>query len=165
MKLLSEPCILVDQNDKNIGTASKKTCHLLDNINNGNSLENPTDDTKYLDTNLGKQCSWSSLIRVYMSRNMTKPTKWLCAQQRLRSAWASAQFDQSLCCPHEESLGPYLPVSAQQRLRSDWADAQADLSLRWAHAHLLVLSCRGSHCLPFHLHLLDALFYIVHILR
>ena len=36
----------------------------------------------------------------------TKPTKWLCAQRRLRSAWASAQSDQSLCCPHEESRGP-----------------------------------------------------------
>ena len=29
---------------------------------------------------------------------MTKPTKWLCAQQRLRSAWASAQSYQSLRC-------------------------------------------------------------------
>ena len=28
------------------------------------------------------------------------------AQRRLRSAWASAQSDQSLRCPHEESLGP-----------------------------------------------------------
>ena len=27
---------------------------------------------------------------------------------------------------------------------SNWADAQADPSLRWAHTHLLVLSCRGS---------------------
>ena len=39
-------------------------------------------------------------------RDMTKPTKWLCAQRRLRSAWASAQSDQRLRCPHEESLGP-----------------------------------------------------------
>ena len=45
-----------------------------------------------------------------MSRDMTKPTKWLCAQRRLRSAWASAQSDQSLRCPHEESLGPELPI-------------------------------------------------------
>ena len=30
----------------------------------------------------------------------------LCAQWRLRSAWASAQSDQSLRCPHEESLVP-----------------------------------------------------------
>ena len=35
--------------------------------------------------------------------------KWLCAQRRLRSAWASAQSDQSLRCPHEERLGPWLP--------------------------------------------------------
>ena len=33
-----------------------------------------------------------------MSRLMTKPTVWLCAQQRLRSAWASTRSDQSLPC-------------------------------------------------------------------
>ena len=69
-----------------------------------------------------------------MSRNMTKPIKWLCTQGRLRSVWASAQSNQSLRCPHEESLGPYLPIECtaktmiwlggcpcmctQQRLRS-----------------------------------------------
>ena len=37
----------------------------------------------------------------------TKPTT--CAQRRLGSAWASAQSDRSLRCPHEESLGPWLP--------------------------------------------------------
>ena len=35
-----------------------------------------------------------------------QPTKSVCAQLRLRSAWASAQSDQSLRCPHEETLGP-----------------------------------------------------------
>ena len=30
----------------------------------------------------------------------------LCTQQRLRSAWVSAQSDPSLRCPHEETLGP-----------------------------------------------------------
>ena len=30
----------------------------------------------------------------------------LCAQRRLRSAWASAQSDQSIRCPHDESLDP-----------------------------------------------------------
>ena len=44
--------------------------------------------------------------KINMRRDMTKPTKWVCAQRRLRSAWASAQSDQSLCCPHEESLDP-----------------------------------------------------------
>ena len=51
-------------------------------------------------------CILDIWVRVYMSRDMTKPTKWLCAQRRLRSAWASAQSDQSLRCPHEEALGP-----------------------------------------------------------
>ena len=30
-----------------------------------------------------------------MSRLLTKPTKWQCAQRRLRSSWASAQSNQS----------------------------------------------------------------------
>ena len=34
----------------------------------------------------------------HLSRDMTKPTKWLCAQRRLRSAWVCAQSDQSLRC-------------------------------------------------------------------
>ena len=29
-----------------------------------------------------------------------------CAPSKDRSAWASAQSDQSLCCQHEERLGP-----------------------------------------------------------
>ena len=41
---------------------------------------------------------------------MAKPTKWLCAQRRVRSAWASAQSDQSLRCPHEKSFGPKLSI-------------------------------------------------------
>ena len=54
-------------------------------------------------------CLFFSLIiqnKGNMSRLMTKPTKWLCAQRRLRAAWASAQSDQNLRCPHIESLGP-----------------------------------------------------------
>ena len=39
---------------------------------------------------------------------MAKSTKWLCAQRRLRSAWASVQSDQSLRCQPEESSGPQL---------------------------------------------------------
>uniref|UniRef100_A0A0B6ZI27 isopentenyl-diphosphate Delta-isomerase n=1 Tax=Arion vulgaris TaxID=1028688 RepID=A0A0B6ZI27_9EUPU len=34
-KLMQEECILVDKDDNNIGFASKKTCHLLENINKG----------------------------------------------------------------------------------------------------------------------------------
>ena len=43
-----------------------------------------------------------------MSRDMTKPTKWLCTQRRLRSALASAQSDPSLRC----ALNGYLRTQA-----------------------------------------------------
>ena len=72
-----------------------------------------------------------------MSHNMTKPTKWGCAQWRLKSAWASTQSDQSLRCLHEESLSPYLPIERKRRHCSDRADAQADLSLCWAHTQFV----------------------------
>ena len=64
---------------------------------------------------------------------MTKPTKWLCTQRRLRSAWAFGQSDQSLRCPHEESLDPWLPIECTA-IR---VNAQADLSLRWVHTHFV----------------------------
>jgi isopentenyl-diphosphate delta-isomerase len=35
VKLLEENCILVDEADKAIGSATKKDCHLLSNINKG----------------------------------------------------------------------------------------------------------------------------------
>ena len=47
-------------------------------------------------------CLMSTTLYVFigeirkMSKRMTKPTKWLCAKQRLRSAWASTQSDQGL---------------------------------------------------------------------
>ena len=83
-----------------------------------------------------------------MSRDMTKPTKWLCAQRRLRSAWASAQSDQSLRCPHEESLGPQLPIkrTANNLIRlgecSGWSESSLGALI------LFVLSCRGSLMIP-----------------
>ena len=81
----------------------------------------------------------------------------LCAQRRLRSAWAFAQSEsawrnikssaiQWARCKDSDQTGRICravrmkkhwvlsyPLSALQRLWSDWADAQADLSLRWAH--------------------------------
>ena len=62
----------------------------------------------------------------YMSHDMTKSTKWLCAQRRLRSARAVRSMG---------SQGPKLSSCGQRRLWSGWADAQADLSLRRAHTH------------------------------
>ena len=46
-------------------------------------------------------CVFSSLD---LSHLMTKPTKRPVRPRNLRSAWASAQSDQSLRCPHEETL-------------------------------------------------------------
>ena len=81
----------------------------------------------------------------HLSRLTTKPTKWLCAQRRLGSAWASAHSDQSL---RSALCGPKISSCRQRRLWSDWADAQADLSLhQGAHAILLVLSWGGSFSL------------------
>ena len=37
-------------------------------------------------------------MNQHLSHLMTKPTKWQCAQQRLRSAWESVQSDQSSLC-------------------------------------------------------------------
>ena len=86
-----------------------------------------------------------------MSR--TKPTKWaaswqnqqndLRSQQRLRSAWTSIQSDQSLRCPHEETLGPQLhiehTVKTLIRLPS-WSESSLG-----AQIILLVLSWGGSN--------------------
>ena len=52
----------------------------------------------------------SSTYLSYLRRSMTKPKHGMCAQRRHRSAWASAHSDQSLHCPHEETLGPQLPL-------------------------------------------------------
>ena len=171
-----------------------------------------------------------------------KPTKWVCSQRRLRSAWASAQSDQSmpsLCrsawasTQSDQSMPRLIRVFADQpghppnlirvfavRMKKAWIlSYQLSMSedsdqtgrmprLIWVitgcTVTLLVLSCRGSncfiwpksfhlhycndpkfsyqsersgqtvqtqirlhqeqsdqglHCSPFHLHLLDAVFY------
>ena len=71
----------------------------------------------------------SVAIKKYLSRDMTKPTKWVCAQRRLGSASLIRVFAVFM---KNAGILSY-PLSAQRILWSDWADAQADLSLRWAH--------------------------------
>ena len=63
---------------------------------------------------------------------MTKPTKWLCSQRRLRSAWASAVWSESSLCAHWVAKDPSF-IHADSEDWSDWADTQADLSLRSTH--------------------------------
>ena len=61
----------------------------------------------------------------------------MCAQQRLRSAWASTESDQSFAVRMQKAWVLSYPLRAQRRPWSDWVDAQADLSLRWVHCHFV----------------------------
>ena len=78
-----------------------------------------------------------------MSHRMTKPTKW-----PVRSDCnLTTQSDQSLCCPHEETLGRWLPIKGTAK--TDQTGRMP--SLCWAHVILLVLTCGSSfqsyeHC-------------------
>ena len=61
-----------------------------------------------------------------------KTNKIACAPSKVRSAWASAQSDQSSLCAHWIAKDPsFLHAESEDWL--DWADAQADLSLGWVH--------------------------------
>ena len=89
-----------------------------------------------------KWCWKFNKMFQYLSHDMTKPTKWLCAQRRFRSAWASAQ---SSLLPPWRNLGS---------LATHWAHSKdSDQTgqmprLIWVFAGctvtLLVLSCRSS---------------------
>ena len=77
---------------------------------------------------------------------MIKPTNWLCAQRRHRSAWASTQSDQSIRC----ALNGYLRThaffmrTAKTLIRLGGCPGWSESSLG-AHATLLVLSWGGSY--------------------
>ena len=82
--------------------------------------------------------------KTHLSHDMTKPTKWVCAQWRLRSAWASTQSDQSLLCAQWVAKDPrFLHADREDSDQTGWMPR-----LIWVFAGrtltLLVLSCRGS---------------------
>ena len=98
----------------------------------------------YVCLNFGS-LSWTTLfLWQKMTHDTTKPTKWLCAQRRLRSAWASAQSDQS-------SMSTWRKLGC---LATHWAHSEELAQtgqmprLIWVFAgrtlNLLVLLCRGS---------------------
>ena len=92
------------------------------------------------------------------SRDITKPTNWVCAQRRLRSAWASAQSEQSLRCPHEESLGPALHIerTAKTLIRPDGCPGWSESSLG-AQPHCLFCHVAAhKYCFNFCVNPLDA---------
>ena len=81
-----------------------------------------------------------SPIRRYMSRLMKKPTKWLCNQWRLRSAWASAQLIRVFA---PISLG-IRPVWSESSLCAQWV-AKDRPKLSSCGQLRLVLSWGGSY--------------------
>ena len=78
---------------------------------------------------------------------MTKPTKWVCAKRRLRSAWASAQSDQSLRCALNGSLRTqgFFMRTAKTLIRLDGCPGWSESSLG---AHSLCWFCHVAAHLP-----------------
>ena len=76
-------------------------------------------------------------LKSYMSRLMTKPTKWHVRPVKtqislgIRPVWS----DSSLCAKWVAKDPSFLHADSEDW--SDWANAQADLSLRWAHRHFV----------------------------
>ena len=102
----------------------------------------------------------STNIKSWKTMNAISAASWqnqqngMCAQQRLRSAWTSAQSDQSLRCPHEESLGPWLPTerTAKTLIRlggcPGWSESSlGGQSFCWFYHE-------GAHLIPYFLTLL-----------
>ena len=82
----------------------------------------------------------------YIWAAQQNPTKWVCAQQRLRSVWASAQTDQSLRCVLNGKLRTqaFFMWTAKTLIRLGGCPGWSESS-RGAHAILLVLSWGGSY--------------------
>ena len=111
-----------------------------------NSANNVDPDQKQSD--LGRHCLprpvWKYRIVAIWAAAWQNQQNGMCAQQRLRLAWASAQSDQSSLSAWRK-LGPLATHCAQQRLWSVWADAKADLSLHWAHMPFCWFCCEVAH--------------------
>ena len=65
--------------------------------------------------------------------------------RRLRSAWVSAQSDQSLRCPHVETLCHWLPIKRRAKTLIKLGDAQAELSVRWVHTSFCWFCYAAAH--------------------
>ena len=80
--------------------------------------------------------SFSINICYHISGNLGKVPSNMCVRQRLKSVCASTQSDQSLRCPHEETLHPWLskicPVKILIRLRecAGWSESSLGAHVR-----------------------------------
>ena len=97
-----------------------------------------TDEIKYAWYRGGRAFKWSAAWQ--------KQQNDMCPQRSLRSAWASDQSDQSLQCPHDDTLGPYLSSerTVKTLIRLGGFPGWSESSLG-AHAISLDLSWGGSN--------------------
>ena len=80
-----------------------------------------------------------------MSHDMIKPAKWVCAQKKLRSAWASTQSDQSSLCARWVAKDKDLSFLHEDG--EDFDQTGRMPRLIWVFAGrtlILFLSCRDS---------------------
>ena len=66
--------------------------------------------------NVGTQVMLFPIINYISAAAWLIQQNGMCAQRRLRSAWASVQSDQSLRCPHEETFGFQLPIERTAKI-------------------------------------------------
>ena len=94
-------------------------------------------------SSISRGCSQTAVIKWATS---WQKQNGMCAQRRLRSAWASAQSDQSLRCALNGQLRTpaFLMRTAKTLIRLGGCPGWSESSLG-AHALLLVLSWGGSN--------------------
>ncbi|KAI9265358.1 isopentenyl pyrophosphate isomerase [Helicostylum pulchrum] len=89
VRLMEEMCILVDENDKNIGADSKKTCHLMSNIESTKLLHRAFSVFLFDDQN-------RLLLQQRASEKITFPNMWTntCCSHPLNIASELIEEDQ-----------------------------------------------------------------------
>ena len=89
----------------------------------------------------------SRAMLIFWAASWQNLQNGMCAQRKLRSAWASAQSDQSLPFPYERSLGPLLPI--EHSAKTDLTGRMPRLIWVFAGCTVIwsVLTCGGSFSL------------------
>ena len=89
------------------------------------------------------------ILWTQMSRRMTKPTKWLCAQQRLSQGICPFWSESSLSAWRKLVSWTTHWAHSEDSDQTDPTDAQTDLSLCWAcMSFCCFLSWGSSNTLP-----------------
>ena len=143
-------------------------CFIPEKIFLGNQSVTQNDWASALDKWCGPQVmeNYENYLKIiikyppYLSRNMTKSTKWLRP--------AKTQISRVICPVWSESslstwrnLGSLATYWTYSKDWLDWADTQADLSLRWAHTHFVgfLMSCLLCYCYICNIYVVHVLVY------